>query len=449
MSIIHKSTGKGTARTITERSLLTLAFVISALEGYDLAVYGVSVPALLADPSLGVDKASAGILGSLVAVGMLIGAALAGAMMRRIGELRLILAGCIVFSAGMVISAVAENAALFGVGRSLVGLGLGIVLPTLLAYVADLSVPEHRNRNTGVVMAGYAAGGLAAPLLGAALLPGYSFRLLYIIGVLPALAILPFAWKLLPVPPVHLLRKGKVDEAHQLSAAMGLPAPVLTVTGKRHFAGIGPLFAPGVAGATLLFWVMTFCGLLLVFGITAWLPTMMQANGYSLGSALLQTAAMWIGVGVGVIIGGRIADAIGAKPVVVAAFLTGAVSLLVMSLNPNVIVLFIFMFLSGVGFIGSQILVNGFILTRYPDDIRGSGLAWALSFGRVGAIVGPTLGAWVLTSGLAVEWNFYAFAIPAVVGAIASMLVPRVNVKTVSEPEPAQLPHAGMRTTEG
>ena len=439
MSTIHKNAGPGGVRTITERVLLAVAFVIAMLEGYDLAVYGVSVPALLADKSLAIDKGSAGVLGSVVGAGMLIGAALAGALMRRIGALRLIMASCIVFSAGMVISAAAQNVPLFGIGRAFVGLGLGIVLPTLLAYVADLSVPEHRNRNTGIVMAGYAAGGLAAPLLGAALLPTTSFRWLYIIGVIPALVILPFAWKLLPVPPVHLLRTGKVAEAHHLSESMGLPTPVLTVAGKRHLAGIGPLFAPGIAGATLLFWVMTFCGLLLVFGITAWLPTMMQANGYSLGSALLQTAAMWIGVGVGVIIGGRIADRIGAKPVVVVAFLTGAVSLLVMSANPNVVILFIFMFLSGVGFIGSQILVNGFILTRYPDDIRGSGLAWALSFGRVGAIVGPSLGAWVMTSGLSVEWNFYAFAIPAVVGAFASILVPRVKVKTISVPEPAPL----------
>lgn len=439
MSTIHKNAGPGEVRTITERMLLAVAFVIAMLEGYDLAVYGVSVPALLADKSLAIDKASAGVLGSVVGAGMLIGAALAGALMRRIGALRLILASCMVFSAGMVVSAVAQNVALFGIGRAFVGLGLGIVLPTLLAYVADLSVPQHRNRNTGIVMAGYAAGGLAAPLLGAALLPATSFRWLYIIGVIPALVILPFAWKLLPVPPVHLLRTGKVAEAHRLSESMRLPTPVLTLAGKRHLAGIGPLFAPGIAGATLLFWVMTFCGLLLVFGITAWLPTMMQANGYSLGSALLQTAAMWIGVAVGVIIGGRIADRIGAKPVVVVAFLTGAVSLLVMSVNPNVVILFIFMFLSGVGFIGSQILVNGFILTRYPDDIRGSGLAWALSFGRVGAIVGPSLGAWVMTSGLSVEWNFYAFAIPAVVGAFASILVPRVRVKTISVPEPAPL----------
>ena len=444
MSTINKDAAQGDVRIITERALLALAFVIAALEGYDLAVYGVSVPALLGDSSLQVNKASAGVLGSIVGAGMLVGAALAGALMRRIGALRLILVSCIVFSAGMVVSALAQNVALFGAGRALVGLGLGVILPTLLAYVADLSVPGHRNRNTGIVMAGYAAGGLAAPLLGAALLPATSFRWLYIIGVIPALVILPFAWKLLPVPPVHLLRTGNVADAHLLSEAMGLPTPVLTVAGKRHFAGIGPLFSPGVAAATLLFWVMTFCGLLLVFGITAWLPTMMQANGYSLGSALLQTAAMWIGVAVGVVIGGRIADAVGAKPVVVVAFLTGAVSLMVMSLNPNVVILFIFMFLSGVGFIGSQILVNGFILTRYPDDIRGSGLAWALSFGRMGAIVGPSLGAWVMTSGMSVEWNFYAFAIPAVVGALASILVPRVKAKT--EVVPAQI-HLNMPVT--
>jgi MFS family permease len=417
-------------RTISERTLLAVAFVIAFLEGYDLAIYGVSVPALLGHPTFGVDKGTAGTLGSVVGIGMLVGAGLAGALNRRVGALKLILISCVIFSTGMALSSIAPTVAVFGAGRILVGLGLGVVLPTLLAYVADLSVPQHRNRNTGIVMAGYATGGLTAPLLGAAVLPVASFHWLYIAGTIPALLILPIAWKLLPPTPVHLLQIGRVDDARRLSETMGLPTPTLTAVGKRNFAGIGPLFSSGVAPVTLLFWVMTFCGLLLVFGITAWLPTMMQANGYSLGSSMLQTAAMWIGVGIGVIVGGRIADAIGPKRVVVAAFLTGAISLIVMSLNPHVVVLFIFMFLSGVGFIGSQILVNGFILTRYPDDMRGPGLAWALSFGRLGAIVGPSLGGWVMTSGLATEWNFYAFAIPAVIGAIAAAIVPRIRIST-------------------
>lgn len=65
--------------------MLVAAWVVASLEGYDLAVYGVTVPAILGDPSLGIDKAEAGTIGSLVGIGMLIGAALAGALVHRTG----------------------------------------------------------------------------------------------------------------------------------------------------------------------------------------------------------------------------------------------------------------------------------------------------------------------------------------------------------------------------
>lgn len=65
--------------------MLIAAWVVASLEGYDLAVYGVTVPAILGDPSLGIDKAEAGTIGSLVGIGMLIGAALAGALVHRTG----------------------------------------------------------------------------------------------------------------------------------------------------------------------------------------------------------------------------------------------------------------------------------------------------------------------------------------------------------------------------
>jgi AAHS family benzoate transporter-like MFS transporter len=61
-------------------------------------------------------------------------------------------------------------------GRLIVGLGLGAVLPTLNAYVADLSEPEHRSRNVTLTMSGYAAEALLSPLLGTALLPDVSYH---------------------------------------------------------------------------------------------------------------------------------------------------------------------------------------------------------------------------------------------------------------------------------
>ncbi|MBE4733710.1 MULTISPECIES: MFS transporter [Streptomyces] len=407
--------------------ILVAAWIVSSLEGYDLAVYGVTVPSILGDPSLGIDKAEAGTIGSLVGIGMLIGAAFAGALVHRTGPRRLLLAGTGLFTLGMAICTVAGGVPSFGTGRLIVGLGLGVVLPTINAYVADLSDPGRRSRNVALIMSGYAAGALLSPLLGTALLPDVSYRWLYVIGVLPVFLAIPLVLRL-PESPFHLRRTGRADEARAVEERLGLtPAEDAPTADPGRWLGLGSLLTGGLAVSTVLFWAMSFCGLLLVFGISTWLPSIMQAAGFSLGSALLQTAAMWLGVGVGAIVGGRIADALGAKRVVVVAFLVGTLSLIAMSTRPPTAVMFVLMFISGFGFIGSQILGNAFIVTRYPDAVRGNGLAWALSIGRFGAIVGPSLGAYVLSSGADIEWAFYAFAVPALLGAFAAGAVPRAR----------------------
>jgi AAHS family benzoate transporter-like MFS transporter len=261
-------------------------------------------------------------------------------------------------------------------------------------------------------MAGYASGALLAPLTGAAFLPDSSWRWLYLGGAIPAVVLLPMAARLLPESPVTPTRTG---------ASTAPPGDML---------GLRSLFAPGVRLATVLFWSMSFCGLLLVFGISTWLPTIMQAAGYTLGSALLQTAAMWVGAGIGMVAGGRIADAVGVKPVVVVAFLAGSAGLFVMSARPALAVLFLAMAVSGLGFIGSQVLTNAFIVTRYPDHLRGVAIGWALSVGRLGAIAGPVMGAAILSSSLGVGWNFYLFAIPGLAGAGLAALVPVIRSGT-------------------
>jgi MFS transporter, AAHS family, benzoate transport protein len=406
----------GAPTRATERLVLVLSAGFAALEGYDLACYGVTVPSLLKDPAIGADKSTAGTVGSLVAIGMLVGAAICAATIRRAGSRRLLISGSALFSVGMVICAIAPSFALFGAARFAVGIGLGIVLPTVTAYVADLSAPERRARNVGIMMSGYAAGALLAPLLGAALLTGGSWRWIYVIGAAPALLLLPLAIRLLPESPVH-------EESGGGSA-------------RGDLLGLRPLLAPGVRGATLLFWAMSFCGLLLVFGISTWLPTIMQTAGYSLGSSLLQTAAMWVGAGVGMVLGGKVADRVGIKPVVAVAFLAGAAALLVMSARPALGVLFLLMFVSGLGLIGSQVLTNAFIVGHHAPELRGRAIGWALSVGRLGAIAGPLLGAAILSSGLGVEWNFYLFAIPGVLGALLAAAVPAIRARAADPDAP-------------
>lgn len=396
----------GRRPALTGRPLLALAASLALLEGYDLACYGVTVPSLLADPRLGVTPAHAGTIGSLVAIGMLLGAAAAAVTVNRIGPRRLIIAAIGTFSLGMLLCALAPSAAMFGAGRFIVGLGLGIVLPTLIAYVAEMSEPGTRNRNIGILMAGYALGALVAPLLGAAILDDASYRWIYAIGMIPALALLPVAVLRLGESPVHLARQSGTE------------------TTAMH-SKFSHLVRPPNAVATILFWFLSICGLFLVFGISTWLPTIISKSGYSLQNSLLLTAVMWVGAGVGMVLGGRVADAIGAKPVVAVAFLVGALSLLAMATRPPVAVLLILMFVSGLGLIGSQVLVNAYIVTWYPDALRGPAIGWALSIGRLGAIVGPIVGGALLAAGVGPTGNFIVFAIPGLLAAVATVLVPR------------------------
>jgi len=418
------TSSRSLARPIGERTLLTLAFALAILEGYDLASLGVALPSMLEDPDLGLTTALGGLAGAATALGMLIGAALAGALTHRVGPRRLIITSSIIVPLGMTVNAIAPSAGVFIGGRALVGIGLGIILPTLLAYVADLSDPNRRARNVGIVMAGMALGGLCAPLLAAVLLPNLSFRWIFIAGVIPAIIALPFVFRIYPESPVHLVRTGRADVAHELTVGMGIPMPVRDSGEKPGALGLRVLFRPGLRAVTILFWLTVACALLLVFGITAWLPTIMQAQGFALDSALLLTAVVAVGAGVGMIIGGRIADSIGPKRVTVTAFLAGAVCLALIAQKPDLWALIPLLFVCGFGLMGSQALVNAFIVTRYPGDLRGTGLSWALAVGRIGAILGPVVGALVVASGLASQWNFYAFAIVGVLGAVFAFLVP-------------------------
>lgn len=386
---------------------LLLAAGFAGLEGYDLACYGVSVPSLVADTGLGASTGSAGLVGSLVAVGMMVGAALTAWLVVRLGSRRALFAGAGCFSVAMALCAVAPSFTVFGVGRFVVGIGLGVVLPTVTAYVAEIVPPQRRNRSVGLVLAGYAMGALVAPLLGAALLPVASWRWIYVIGALPVLALVPAAVRWLPV--------ASPDRA------------------ARAVGGLRQLLAPGVRAGTFLFWAVSFCGLLLVFGVSTWLPTIMRASGYSLGSALLQTAVLWGGAVIGMIAGGVMADRFGSKPVIASFFVAGAASVLLLSGRPSLVLVTVLLFVSGLGLISSQALVSAYVVNRYPEHLRVAGIGWSLTLGRLGAIAGPLLGAAILTSGLGVAWNFYLFAAPALLGAVITVLVPVLRAESRRE----------------
>jgi AAHS family benzoate transporter-like MFS transporter len=180
----------------------------------------------------------------------------------------------------------------------------------------------------------------------------------------------------------------------------------------------------------LLLVVASFCGLLLVYGVNTWLPNIMRQSGYSLGSSLSFLLVLNLGAIVGALAASRAADRFGSKPVTVTSFLLAVVAILALGTGLPVSAAMAVVAVAGLGTVGTQILVNGYVATYFAENERTAALGLSLGLGRVGAIVGPILGGWIASSALGVEWNFYAFAAFAALGCLAVALVSRSAAST-------------------
>jgi AAHS family benzoate transporter-like MFS transporter len=100
---------------------------------------------------------------------------------------------------------------------------------------------------------------------------------------------------------------------------------------------------------------------------------------------------------------------------------------------------------AGLGTVGTQILVNGYVATYFQHNERTAALGLSLGLGRVAAIFGPILGGWIAASALGAEWNFYAFASFAALGCLVVALVRRPVVRQRETPAdtPLESPAAG------
>lgn len=414
------------ARITTPTSVVGLCLLALFLEGYDLMVYGTVVPSLLSYEPWDLDAAQVGILGSLVAVGMFIGALLAAAVADRWGRRRAFLAAVFVFSVGTGACAIAPTSEVFGIGRVAVGIGAGILMPTAAAILIEFADPGARSRSVALGFVGTTIGGVCAGVLSLWLVPAYGFRSMFIAGVIPALVILPLMLRYLPESPAYLSAHGRHDAATQIARSYGLKQVVSsTPSGASRDRGFRALFENGRTLPTFLFWGMTLLSMLVLFGVGTWLPALMKSAGYPLGAALSFLLMLSIGGAIGALVGAVLADRYGIKPVTSAFFLCAAVSLLLVAATPPLAVVYPLVLLVGMGATGTQILLNTFIGTHYPASCRATGLGMALGVGRIGAIIGPTYGGVLATIGADTTWQLISFAAPAVAGAALALLVPQ------------------------
>ena len=400
-----------------------LCWIAVLLDGFDLVVVGTVVPSLLEPEEFALTGTGATAVITIGLVGMMIGALTIGTLTDLVGRRKALIGAVVSFSLFTLLCAFAPNAVVFGILRFLAGVGLGGCLPTAIAMVNEFTRSGRSGRVTTTIMTGYHVGAVATAALAIPVIPSLGWRWMFVIGAAPALVLVPLMIARLPESPSYLLAAGRRAEAEEVARRHGLelerPAGPDVPAGGGAAATVRSLFTGGYARNTLAIGVTSFMGLLLVYGLNNWLPTIMREAGYDLGDALAFLLVLNVGAIVGLLVAGTVADRIGARTAGMIWFASGAVFLALLSVRLPTAGLYLMCFLTGCFVFSAQVLVYAFTSANNPPAVRATALGWSAGAGRIGAIVGPVITGALVTAGVAFPWGFYVFAVVGALGAAA------------------------------
>jgi MFS transporter, AAHS family, benzoate transport protein len=408
--------------------LFIWSFMIILFDGYDLSVYGTAVPKLMVDFNL--DPVQVGTMGSYGLFGMMFGAIVFGILADRIGRKKVILINVLLFSAFTFLCAFADNATTFSIYRFIAGLGLGGIMPNIAALTMDYAPKTMRIRLVSLTLVSFAVGGALAPTVGVFLIEQFGWGSVFIVAGLPILA-LPLMMKQLPESTSYLIRTGNKEK---LFATLAKVNPGLTfskddeieevkVTGAAAKVPVAGLFKEHRALSTVAFWLAFFCALLMVYGLNTWLPKLMIQAGYGFNSSLTFLIALQGGAVIGILTLSQLCEKFGSKKVLIPTYIAGAIALSLLGFGGSTAVVFLLVMIAGAATTGAQVLIQAYVTAYYPAEMRSTGIGLASGIGRLGGMIGPILGGFLLTLALPNYMNFMVFALAGVVAAIALALI--------------------------
>jgi AAHS family 3-hydroxyphenylpropionic acid transporter len=358
--------------------------VLAALcEGIDLQAAGLVAAGVR--PEFHPTSEQLGRFFSASTMGLFIGALIGGRVADRIGRRLVLIVSIALFGLFSLLTAFASDMGTLTLWRLLTGLGLGGSFPILITMVAESSVPRRRSANVALAYAGTPFGGGLISFV-AMLLPPSQWRTIFVIGgVVPLL-----------LAPIMMAKLRESPEFARLGAA---PATV-GETPKVAAGSFLAIFDEGRGGRTILLWVSFFLGLLTLYLLLNWLPTLMVENGLTGTQAAAVQIAFNIGGALAALLIGNLLEGGYRNVSVLITFIAIPFLLLALAKTGAVFLTSILVVTAlGCAVLAAQAFLYAAAPACYPTLIRGVGVGAAIAMGRIGSIVGPSLGGWLKAAG--------------------------------------------------
>lgn len=409
--------------------IVLLCFLIVFVDGLDTAAMGFIAPALTQD--WGIDRASLGPVMSAALIGMVFGALGSGPLADRFGRKVVLVTAVFLFGLFSLLSAFSSNIDQLLVLRLLTGVGLGAAMPNATTLLSEYTPLRLKSLLVTSMFCGFNLGMAGGGFVSAALIPAFGWHSLLLLGgVLPLiLAVVLLLW--LPESARFLvIRNRGADKVRQVLE----PIAPQVLDGVREFSVpeqasvqsrnvLKVVFSGTYSAGTLLLWLTYFMGLVIVYLLTSWLPTLMRDSGASMEQAAFIGALFQFGGVLSAVAVGWAMDRFNPHKVIGGFYLfAGVFAYFVGQSLGEVTLLATLVLLAGMCVNGAQSAMPSLAARFYPTQGRATGVSWMLGIGRFGAILGAWMGAALLGMGWNFEQVLTALVVPAAIATAAVVI---------------------------
>jgi AAHS family 4-hydroxybenzoate transporter-like MFS transporter len=282
------------------------------------------------------------------------------------------------------------------------------------------------------------------------LIAPYGWRAVFVVGGVLPLLLAAVLWRGLPeslrfaaVVPARQAEARRLFEKLRRGPRLGDDVRVVSGEPEGGKTTVADLFKDQRGPATVLLWIAFFMSLLNVYFAINWLPTSLTSTGFDVTQAAVMTTFYHVGGVAGTYALGLLMDKLGAHRMQIFALLVAIVGLYVFATvggmsqaTTTAVLMFV-----GFGVVGGQVGVNALASMTYPVAMRSTGLGWALGVGRIGSIIGPTIGGIMLATAHDPRAVYLACIAPAMVGIVAIALLKRRATAAAALGQPAPTSH--------
>lgn len=332
-----------------------------------------------------------GLVSSITTVGMMIGALLFGYLADKFGKKNIIIITLLLFSVSNLVLALTTNVEQFMFVRFITGIGLGGELPVATTIIADSFSGHKRSKMLILVDSFWAIGWILASLLAFLFMPIYGWRFTVIITSVMALYTL-------------VIRRHLPQQTNVKNARLNL---------KK---ALSQIFSPEYLRATICLSLLWFIIMFTYYGMFLWLPSVLIKRGFSVVHSFRYTLVMSFAQLPGYFLAAYLMGKLTRKRVleiylvgtIIGAFLFGTAQTTFWVVFSSCLLSFFTL--------GAWGILIALTPTQYPMEIRGVGIGFTQSIGRIGATIGPYLIGFSLSINLSIAIIFFYFVGSLIVG---------------------------------